>query len=96
MAFNLGISLVFALSAVGAYGLVYNLLSVYALQSRVKAVLSGAYKLWLSLLGPVFVLLVSNAGGLSARAAHAWLVLERRSQRRAYLVLLEAGWISSI
>ena len=63
VAFNLGISLVFALSAVGAYGLVYDLLSVYALQSRVKAVLSGAYRLWLSLLGPVFVLLVSNVEG---------------------------------
>jgi uncharacterized membrane protein len=63
VAFNLGVSLVFALSAVGAYGVVHDLLSVYALQAKVKAVLSSAYKLWLALLGPVFVLLVSNVEG---------------------------------
>ncbi len=63
VAFNLGVSLVFALSAVGAYGVVHDLLSVHALQSKAKAILSTGYKLWLSLLGPVFVLLVSNAEG---------------------------------
>jgi len=63
VAFNLGVSLVFALSALGAYGVVHDLLSVYALQSKAKAIISTGYKLWLSLLGPVFVLLVSNAEG---------------------------------
>jgi uncharacterized membrane protein len=63
VAFNLGVSLVFALSAAGAFGMVYDLLSIHALQSKAKAVLTTGYKLWLSVLGPIFVLLVSNVEG---------------------------------
>jgi uncharacterized membrane protein len=63
VAFNLGISLAFALSAAGAYGIVYNLLGVSPLASRSGSPISAARSRWLSLLGPVFVLLVSNAEG---------------------------------
>ena len=63
VAFNLGVSLVFALSAVGAFSMVHDLLSIHSLQSKAKAALSAGYKLWLSILGPVFVLLVSNVEG---------------------------------
>jgi len=56
VAFNLGISVIFAMSAVGAYGVVYNLLA--AVQPKQK--LSNAV---FSLLGPLFVLVVSNVEG---------------------------------
>ncbi len=57
VAFNMGSVLVFALSAVGAYGLVYNLLTSADLnlsKGRLRA---------LPLLGPVFVLILSNVEG---------------------------------
>jgi uncharacterized membrane protein len=78
--FNLGLSLVFALTALGAYGLVYNLLaSRSGSQDRTKAmggeeftaaspvtVPGGAGRaagLAAPLLGPLFVLFVSNLEG---------------------------------
>lgn len=57
VAFNLGVSTAFALAALGAYGLGYNLLAAYR---------PGAQKgnlLW-AVLAPLFVLLVGNFGGL--------------------------------
>ncbi len=63
VAFNLGVSLVFALSAIGAYGLVYNLLSLNGARSASQSAVSFGRKLWLAALGPVFVLLVSNVEG---------------------------------
>jgi YYY domain-containing protein len=65
VAFNLGMSLVFALSAVGAYGLVYNLLS--ARDNRAAEDGTGdqqqvANPLY-ALLGPLFVLIISNIEG---------------------------------
>ena len=62
IAFNLGISSVFALSAIGAYGLVYNLLNVSGSKSREESDGSNS-ALSLSFLGPIFVLLVSNVEG---------------------------------
>ncbi len=66
VAFNLGISLVFALGAVGAFGMVYNLLEVWRAGRKEGEVGTEAegYNWFLALLGPVFVLLVSNLGGL--------------------------------
>jgi uncharacterized membrane protein len=61
IAFNLGISLVFALSAIGVYGLVYNLLS--ARQRRLRVEESSTRSLSLSFLGPVFILLLGNLEG---------------------------------
>ncbi|MEW5868776.1 MAG: DUF2298 domain-containing protein [Chloroflexota bacterium] len=74
LAFNLGISLVFALSAVGSYGLVYNLLAAKraspsapskALMPHPTAIgeRSSSPSLVSSLLGPLFILLVSNLEG---------------------------------
>jgi len=75
VAFNLGIALVFALSALGAYGMVFNLLSIrrrgtlaynpsnpsLAADPAEDAPESTSY--FLPLLGPLFILLVSNAEG---------------------------------
>ncbi len=62
VAFNLALSLVFALSAVGAYGLLYNLLSHYRTTKQNKAKLqTNAWWAWLS---PFYVLIVSNLEGI--------------------------------
>ncbi|MFN3307851.1 MAG: DUF2298 domain-containing protein [Anaerolineales bacterium] len=54
VAFNLGISLIFALSALGAHGLLSELLSLQFAKRF----------LWKPLLAPLLVLLVGNLGGL--------------------------------
>ncbi len=54
--FNLGLSMVFALAAIGAYGVVYNLLASF--RPDAKKTLTG-----LPLLGPLFVLVLSNVEG---------------------------------
>ncbi len=59
IAFNLGVSVIFALAAVGAYGVLYTLLSkTIDAERRGKASAALA-----ALLGPLFVLLVSNLEG---------------------------------
>ena len=55
VAFNLGVSLIFALSAVGSYGVLYNLL---ALEKRPGKTSAG-----LALLAPFFTLIISNWEG---------------------------------
>ena len=60
IAFNLGVALVFGLSALGAYGMVYNLLHKLGV-SRQRAS-RPAWTVY-ALLGPLFVLLVSNVEG---------------------------------
>ena len=60
VAFNLGISLVFALSAIGVYSLVYNLLAAW----RAHTGEGGRPSLSLPLLGPLFLLLVGNLEGI--------------------------------
>jgi len=59
VAFNLMLALVFALSAVGAYGILYNLLAAWRKDhpSHVRPLTS------LPLLGPFFLLIVSNFEG---------------------------------
>jgi len=56
VAFNLGVSLVFGLSALGSYGVVYNLLEMTNLKKQARSVRSA-------LLGPFFTLIVSNWEG---------------------------------
>jgi uncharacterized membrane protein len=58
VAFNLGTALVFALSALGAYGIVFNLL-----QARKEQTRSPGQPAWQAFLGPFFVLIVSNLEG---------------------------------
>lgn len=57
MAFNLMLALIFALSAVGAYGILYNLLS------NQRSKVEGQKPIVNSLLAPLFLLLVSNVEG---------------------------------
>ena len=65
IAFNLGISLVFSLCATGAFGLVYNLqAALIARKQVVPTNHEGTTSLLYALLGPLFVLLVSNLEGL--------------------------------
>ncbi|MGD0611840.1 MAG: DUF2298 domain-containing protein [Anaerolineales bacterium] len=61
VAFNLMLALIFALSAVGAYGLLYNLLAVWQAKHPGSSA-SQAATGW-PLLGPFFLLLVSNLEG---------------------------------
>lgn len=60
LAFNLMLSLVFALSAIGAYGILYNLISIYRYHQS-RSTLHPP--LLTSFLGPLFLLLVSNLEG---------------------------------
>jgi len=61
IAFNLGGSLVFALSAVGSYGLLFNLLSKWKNAHDSKPADLSPLP---ALLAPFFILIVSNLGGL--------------------------------
>jgi YYY domain-containing protein len=73
MAFNLMISLVFALSAVGAYGILYNLLANYFLPRNIPArsITDESHPIstqsvqspFPPLLAPLFLLIVSNIEG---------------------------------
>lgn len=60
IAFNLMLALVFALGAIGAYGIIYNLLA--AMQKQDKRMSRKAITS-LPVLGPVFLLLASNLEG---------------------------------
>ncbi len=65
--FNLAISMVFALTALGAYGLVANLLALWKAHAEGKQA-PGEKRRWklplgLPLLGPFFILIVSNLEG---------------------------------
>jgi len=65
VAFNLGISLVFSLSALGSFGVVYDLLAARQKSGGTHAVdtdIASRYALP-ALLGPFFVLIVSNLEG---------------------------------
>jgi uncharacterized membrane protein len=61
VAFNLGISLIFALTATGAYGMVYNLLA--AVRDRTSSRSSPTGISILALFGPLYILLISNVEG---------------------------------
>ncbi len=62
VAHNLMLSLIFALSAVGAYGLLYNLLSAYR-RSKGEQEQAGVFPALGALFAPLFLLLVSNLEG---------------------------------
>jgi uncharacterized membrane protein len=63
VAFNLGVSLIFALTAIGAYGVLYNLLSVcHRRESGTKISLPRSP--FTPLIAPFFVLIVSNLSGM--------------------------------
>lgn len=62
-AFNLMIALVFALSAIGSLGLLYNLLKVFRAASPQPAPQNRDLSTAAALLGPLFLLLISNLEG---------------------------------
>lgn len=65
MAFNLMLALIFGLAAVGAYGVLYNLLMTMDHRPKTEDNIHRppSSVLGLSLLGPLFLLLISNAEG---------------------------------
>ena len=68
VAFNLGGALVFALSAIGSYGLLFNLLALRENESNGRIEKHSTFNVqrftFPALLAPFFVLIVSNLGGL--------------------------------
>jgi YYY domain-containing protein len=65
MAFNLMISLIFGLSALGAYGILYNLLANYQLPltDSQSEIVNRKPSIISPLLGPLFLLIISNVEG---------------------------------
>lgn len=61
-AFNLGLSLVFGLSAIGSYGLLYNLLAAW--RAKNQSSIASRQSPIPPLLAPFFILIVSNLSGL--------------------------------
>jgi len=61
MAFNLMLALIFGLAAVGAYGVLYNLLTIRGSKSQTTD--NKSRFTFSALLGPLFLLLISNAEG---------------------------------
>lgn len=61
VAFNLGIAMIFSMVSIGAYGMVYNLLSISEELKKNRS------RIFLALLAPLFVLIVSNAEGFLER-----------------------------
>jgi YYY domain-containing protein len=72
MAFNLMVSLVFALGAIGAYGILYNLLNRQSkienrqspIANRQSPIVNRKSSIALPLLAPLFLLIVSNIEGV--------------------------------
>jgi YYY domain-containing protein len=63
VAHNLMLSLIFSLSAIGAYGLLYNFLAIYQ-QSKESSLRVEKLPVFGAFLGPLFLLIVSNLEGL--------------------------------
>lgn len=63
IAFNLALSLVFALSAIASFGIIYSLLVVLKSRKEETPQSVSLNDLILSLLGPTFILIVSNFEG---------------------------------
>jgi YYY domain-containing protein len=63
IAFNLALSQTFALSTIAAYGVLYSLLSLLKRKRDPTSKIDNSQNLFLSLLGPTFILFVSNLEG---------------------------------
>ncbi|MEE9188609.1 MAG: DUF2298 domain-containing protein, partial [Anaerolineales bacterium] len=63
VAFNMALSQTFALSAIAAYGILYSLLSLLKPKRNPTSRLDNSQNLFLALLGPTFILIVSNLEG---------------------------------
>jgi YYY domain-containing protein len=78
VAFNMGISLIFALSALGAYGVVYNLLA-FRKESNPQGSDDTPTPLAAPLLGPFFILIVSNLEGFFRLLHHGGVFWRRQN-----------------
>ncbi len=76
--FNLGIAMWFALTALAAYGVLYNLLS--GILSRGNRTESGRKAAGWALMAPLFILIVSNLAGL-LDVLHARGIFWQRNQQ---------------
>lgn len=63
IAFNLALSLIFGLSAIAAFGILYSLLSKLKSKNQLTSASAKSQNLIISLLAPIFILLVSNFEG---------------------------------
>ena len=63
VAFNLALSLIFGLSAIAAYGILYSLLDALRIKREISPNSGDSHNLGLSLFGPIFILIVSNFEG---------------------------------
>lgn len=73
VAFNLMLALIFSLSALGAYGMLYNLLSSQRSTVEGQELSNRQSSIVTSLLAPIFLLLLSNAEGfLEVLHARGW------------------------
>ncbi|MBI5080084.1 MAG: hypothetical protein HZB17_02100, partial [Chloroflexi bacterium] len=81
VAFNLAIAMLFALTAVGAFGVVYNLIAICNPQSAIRNLQTPISNLFSSLLAPLFILLgningffeVLHKGGILPAEFWKWL-----------------------
>ncbi len=96
--FNLGIALLFALTAVGAFGVVLNLVAASRMQSAPTSQSASAYAIMPALLGPVFMLMGNLNGffevlhkmGKLSPAFWAWLGIKWTSEPPT---VPSAGWM---
>ena len=63
VAHNLMTSLIFALAAIGAYGILYNLLAVWKSKNENRLPTPNSRTIFSAFLAPLFLLIVSNLGG---------------------------------
>jgi YYY domain-containing protein len=63
IAFNLAVSMIFALTSITAYGVLYSLLSALKVRKESSNQNKDSQNLILSLFGPLFILIVSNLEG---------------------------------
>jgi YYY domain-containing protein len=75
VAHNLMLSLIFALSAIGAYGILYNLLAIYQspITDRQSSIENRKSSVFAPLFGPLFLLVISNLEGFLHSLHHAGL-----------------------
>ena len=97
IAFNLGLALVFGLAASGAYSLVYNLLAAYINapqrvgRTEKDARTSHRPPVLAPLLGPIFILLVSNLEGF-LHSLHTRGLLWRSEMPESPNILVSNFW----
>ncbi|MBI5713062.1 MAG: hypothetical protein HZC38_06515 [Chloroflexi bacterium] len=97
VAFNLAIAMLFALTAVGAFGVVYNLIAICNPQSAISKLQTPISNLFSSLLAPLFILLgnlngffeVLHKGGILPAEFWKWLDIKWTNE----VPVVSASWM---